>query len=174
MGEGFADFQAIVALLSPTLGLERSRELVRGALDDLKIPREDLSFDEATRVLDHLGQAAGVVGSVARFAKVRLTLRDANRLGSDTLGQDRPPDSSAPVSGAVNPSVLTALLAPTVGHERSAEVVLETIHRMGYPTDRLTLQQGLDVLEHLAHLEGLVGVAARFAKARLIMHAAKS
>jgi hypothetical protein len=61
------------------------------------------------------------------------------------------------------------LLAPTLGEEKSEEVVLAALTRRQLPLDTLDQKQALTLLEDLAAQHGLVGVTARFAKARLIL-----
>jgi len=175
MVESSFSIQELVSLLASTLGQERSQELVRGALDAMKISGDACSFAEAIGALELLGRSPGVVGSVGRFAKVRLTLTAAGASEGGWSRSTRP--AAKPAQGAareVTREELSALLAPTVGQERSDEVVHEALRRMGYPLERFSHQQGLEVLEALTREEGLVGVAARFAKARLIMLAVKA
>jgi hypothetical protein len=163
--------QDVVALLAPTLGEERALELVRGALGSLGVVEAAFPGTDVVRVLELIGRSPGFVGSVARFALARFTLKDAN-------AAQLPLHSSASglraVRGeALSRSELTDLLAPTLGEEKSDELVLETLRRLGYPLDVFSLPQGLAVLENLALVEGLVGVAASFARAHLLMRAPK-
>jgi hypothetical protein len=56
---------------------------------------------------------------------------------------------------------------PTVGVEESKEVVLEVARGMGIQTDPLNQRQTLEILNRLAQREGMVGITARFVKARV-------
>ncbi len=163
--------EELVTLLAATLGEERAQELVLGAMGQLGITTAFLPSDDVVRVLELIGHTPGFVGSVSRFALARFTLKDAAHGSGPRL-------SSGSSLRAVKDEVmgrheLTELLAPTVGLEKSDEVVLEGLRRLGFPLDAFSLSQGLAVLDHLALTEGLVGVAARFAKAHLLMRAPK-
>jgi hypothetical protein len=175
MTESSFPIQDLVSLLSPTLGEERSREIVRGALETMGLSETTLTNDDAVRVLDLLGQSAGIVGSVARFAKVRLELSSEPSEGPTSSGSGPGSGQSGRGSHGFTTSAaeLAALLAPNVGQEKSEEIVRETLRRKSLPPDQLLLHQGLEVLEHVAAAKGVLGVAARFAKARLIMLSAK-
>jgi len=171
-------FQDVVAFLSPSLGEERSQELVRAALTSLGIADDTFPLSIALRVLESVGRTPGVAGTVARFALARLTLVSAK----SSLNHEKRTSPSHPAASheAVPPSgqlvsrtELTALLAPTLGDEKSDEVVLDELRRAGYPRDTLTSAQALGILDSLGTAEGLVGVAARFAKMRMAARATK-
>jgi hypothetical protein len=171
MIDGHYKFDDLVALLAPTLGEERARELVRGALTTLSVSEDDLASHDAIRAMELIGRTPGFVGSVSRFALARFTLKDA------TSAAFRPRSSTSglrsPKNDALARHELTDLLAPTLGQEKSEEAVLEVLRRLGFPLDVFSLNQALSVLEALASSQGLVGVAARFAKAHLLMRAPK-
>src|SRR5580693_2199163 len=132
MGEHSFSIQTLASLLSPTLGEERSRELLRGVLGSINVSSDVFSFADAVRALEVLGRAPGVVGSAARFANVRLTLSSAAD-GTDR-SPSTPPSARQGLSPSKNKTVtsadLSALLAPTVGQERSEEVVRDAIRQM--------------------------------------------
>jgi len=148
----------LTALISPTLGHERSVELLREALGALEIRGAVISLVDARRVLEHLGKTAGVTGTVARFALARLALVDP-RPSPTHQGRTSEPMLSR--------GEIAALLAPTIGEEKSNAVVTHALARAGFPREMVTLSQALDTLENLGGAEGLVGVAARFARMRL-------
>ena len=54
------------------------------------------------------------------------------------------------------------------------QFVLDVLRKLGLPLEELSVAQGISVLETLALTEGLVGVAARFAKVHLHMRAPKA
>jgi hypothetical protein len=172
MNDGRYTVDDLVALLAPTLGEERARELVRGALASLSVSEADFAGPDAIRVLELVGRTPGFVGSVSRFALARFTLKDA------TSSASRPRSSTSGLRGVKNDALarheLTDLLAPTLGQEKSDEAVLEVLRKHGFPLDAFSLAQALSVLEALAMSPGLVGVAARFAKAHLLMRAPKA
>lgn len=64
---------------------------------------------------------------------------------------------------------LIALLAHSLGTEKSREVVLFALSDLHISAGRLTAQHAIAVLEATAKVEGIVGVTSRFAKARLIL-----
>lgn len=162
----------LVALLAPTLGDERARELVRGALGTLNLSEGRFPSQDAVRVLELIGGSAGFVGSVARFALARFTLNDATAVAAG------PPSSRGGESEGgtetLSRSEVTSLLAPALGEEKSEEAVSEALRKHGLPRDALSITQALAVLGELSLADGLVGVAARFAKARVLMRARKS
>ena len=68
---------------------------------------------------------------------------------------------------AIRKSQLVGLLAPTLGPEKSELLVASAIRTLGLPAgEDVRVDHVLAILDHLAAVEGLVGVAARFVKAR--------
>ena len=66
----------LVAQLSHSLGEEKADELVRSAVARLGVsPTADFDRDDTMRILEALAVEPGLVGVVARFAKVRVALR---------------------------------------------------------------------------------------------------
>lgn len=61
-------------LLAPALGLGVARSKLADAARDLRFSADALTQEEAFSVLEALAQEKGIVGSSARFAKVRLAL----------------------------------------------------------------------------------------------------
>jgi hypothetical protein len=66
-------FSEIVLLLANALGRERSEELVKAEAARLNL-REPLETNDVLRLLGALSGSAGVIGTVAQFAKSRLML----------------------------------------------------------------------------------------------------
>lgn len=66
----------VVAFFTPSLGEEKARETVHGALSRLRFDGKP-AFDRADslRVLEELAREDGIVGVAARFAKARILLR---------------------------------------------------------------------------------------------------
>jgi hypothetical protein len=58
-----------------------------------------------------------------------------------------------------------------LGHEHGGEVLAEAAVRLGLQPEQVEFAQALELLDELAGSEGLVGVVARFAKARLLLRA---
>ena len=168
----------LVALLAPTLGQEKSHEVVEDIARVLGIVGDPIEPAVAVRLLDAMGKETGMVGVAARFALQRFESRPGASEKADD--PDDAPASSGPrrVGVVRHLSVpkrtveryrLVALLAPTLGQEKAEEVVLGSLRVLGLPEDRLDQRQALSILEQLAAVPGLVGVTARFAKARLIL-----
>jgi len=65
----------LVALFAGPLGEEKAREVVAAALDRLGTKAASFDREQSMTVLDALCGEPGLVGTVARFAKVRLILR---------------------------------------------------------------------------------------------------
>jgi hypothetical protein len=165
----------IVALLAPTLGEERAGEVVRDALTALRVTGDAIARRDVARTLEHIGRTPGFVGSVARFALARVMVKDAVMVKE--AGEARrtvPPPGPRPVKDEIlGRSELTALLASSLGEEKAKEVVEEALRKLGALHDTFPLSQGVAALDELARSEGLVGVTARFAKARLLLRASK-
>jgi hypothetical protein len=160
----------LVALLAPTLGAERATELVAEATVALNMAGEPLSPSDAVHVLRFLGGKRGFVGSVARFALVRFSLQEARHEPSTSpSATPATPAVPEPKRVALGRAEMVDLLAQSLGREKSDEVIQECLDALGFPADAVALSQGLAVFDRIAELPGLVGVAARFAKASLLM-----
>ncbi len=64
-------------------------------------------------------------------------------------------------------SELVSLLSATIGHEPATRVVGHAAHSLGFERPRLTREEALATLEHIATEPGLIGITARLAKSRL-------
>jgi hypothetical protein len=176
----------VAALLASTLGWEKSEELVGTVATKLGLDPARLDPDQAIEILDMLSRQQGIVGVTARFARSRCdSLKRASQSPPKTPPPRRgagdaarsgsipapPPEvpSSQVVSKRLPISELVALLAPTIGQEKSAEAITAAARASGITEDRLTQEQALGLFEVLASHDGLVGVTARFAKARLVL-----
>jgi hypothetical protein len=74
---------------------------------------------------------------------------------------DFPPEGTLPTAR------IAEILAPTLGWEKSSEVVDAAVERLALSRTSLTLEEALSLLAHLARTPGMVGIAARFARSRL-------
>lgn len=61
---------------------------------------------------------------------------------------------------------LTAAFAPTLGEERSNELLSETVRALRIAQDPLEDDQAIALFEHLSRTPGVVGIAARLAHRR--------
>jgi hypothetical protein len=147
-----------------------------------------LTNDQAIVVMDRLARSAGLVGITARFTLPRLTpteeaapptpRADASQPRSQPAPFDSGPPSSKsqPVSavrvGTIPLADLIALLASSMGNEKAEELVREAARGRTVVAGAIAQPDALGVLEELARQPGLVGVTARFAKARLALRSA--
>ncbi|HVY49259.1 MAG TPA: hypothetical protein VHB21_25385 [Minicystis sp.] len=176
----------VAALLASTLGWEKSEELVMTVAKSLGLDPRRLSREDAVRVLEALSRQQGLVGVTARFAITRVDTLHGRHPRPDP--PPAPPHDATPASGIqrtpgapsepptsnVAPrrlplSELVALIASTIGEEKAQESIAFALRLKGITDDRLTQEQALAVFEVLASHEGIVGVTARFAKARLVL-----
>jgi hypothetical protein len=158
--------QEVVAQLAPAIGYEKSREVIAAAVQTLG------RFD-AEAVLELLTREPGLVGVAARFARTR----------KPHLAGQLPPPDPAPSSRSLEPEhrvdpppkrvvptkAIADLLANSLGAEASAEIVQQTVQRLGFDGAELDMPRAMKVLETMAKAPGLPGIAARFAKARVIL-----
>jgi len=63
---------------------------------------------------------------------------------------------------------LVSLIAPALGKEKGEELISAAARSFGYSTDTLDIERALQILGSLESNPGIVGVAARFAKSRLL------
>jgi hypothetical protein len=166
--EETGDVRVVVSLLSPTLGVQKSEAVVAAAMARLGMVDGALTLEEVLAILDQVAREPGVVGVAARFARTRV---DWNRsLGPLDRGSGPPsarPRRGPPPTLAVRE--IASRLANTVGMEKSREVVAESMQRLGLTAPQLDRDQASALLDDLARDDGLVGLTARFAKARLLI-----
>ncbi|HTA89365.1 MAG TPA: hypothetical protein VK745_07315 [Polyangiaceae bacterium] len=169
-------FEQLAALIVPTLGKEKSHELILSRAKSLGYSADRLNLEQALKILAVIGSESGIVGVAARFAKTRLVTPHKKQMQAQSMPRSLAPAVEAPVS-SVSPSVggtleseeLVALLAQSLGTEKSREVVHSALSDLRITPGRLTAGQANAVLEITAKIEGIVGVTSRFAKARLIL-----
>jgi hypothetical protein len=187
--DGVLTAARIAELLAPTLGWEKGSEVVDIAVTRLALPGSALTLGQAIAVLDELARTPGMVGIAARFARSRLDAPRAVEIVRAPPPSVHPPPPStrgpvpaggpvsgrAPASGRLPPGTtvtsddVAALLANAIGADKAQEVVLAAVHRLGFRAERLDKAQAMAVLDHLAGVAGVIGLCARFAKARLIL-----
>lgn len=191
--DGHVPRAQVVALLAPTLGRENAASLVEGAARTLRLVEGPLSIVDARAILDLLARSEGLPGVAARFARTRATfLRDddddATLVGiapifarpvestkEDPLAQLRRSSASigAETKAPSTPRTLTqrqlaSMLASSLGESKANEVVRAVLRRLDLE-EPLSADQAASVLEEIAEEPGIVGVTARFAKARLVL-----
>ena len=170
--KGTLAVQDLVAMLAPTLGREKSDELVRSTASELGLTEPVLDKASALTLIDRLGAGAGLAGVAARFVRARyLRMNVSSIRPAATMATPSTPATQfpPPLRGHVQRDALVQLLAPTLGEEKSAELIEGAARRRGENLDRLDRLTALAILEELAEVPGIVGVAARFAKARALL-----
>ena len=169
-------FDRVIELLAPALGKEKSEELITSCVKSLGYAADRLNLEQAIKVLTALEEQPGIVGVSARFAKTRLATphRAESKAQSVQRSLEPPPGEAARslqpgAAGSLKSEELAALLAHSLGTEKSREVVSVALSRLGIPAGNLDANQARAVLDLTAKAEGIVGVTARFAMARLIL-----
>ncbi|HEY8074899.1 MAG TPA: hypothetical protein VIF62_12335 [Labilithrix sp.] len=153
----------LTVLLSSALGQEKSEEVVVSAARELGIPAGNTySAEEMRAIFQRLVTVEGLVGVVARFA---ISRGDVDRLAR-TARSSTPQRAAQQSSSTID---LIPLLAPAIGVEKAREAIESGAARLGLDAKSLSQDQALAVLELLAKAEGIVGVVARFAKARFLL-----
>jgi hypothetical protein len=88
------------------------------------------------------------------------------------MASDRPhsPPTRAAATGPLRIEELFAFFTPSVGEEKAREAVGAAITRLHLAhKNTLDRVEALAVLDEIATAPGIVGVAARFAKARILL-----
>lgn len=158
----------LTKLLAAALGQEKSDEVVMTTARSLGVS-PPFSAGEVQTLFATLSKADGLIGVVARFAVSR---GDVEALVEKAMTQSsRNPAANEPASAKLRLAAvdLLPLLAPALGTEKARDAVTTTAQRMRFDPQSLTREQALTVLDDLAGSEGIVGVVARFAKARFLL-----
>jgi hypothetical protein len=167
----------LVGLLAPTLGMEKSEDVISGAAKRLRISLGDeLTVAHAAAILDDLAQTGGIVGVVARFVKARGELEDLDDLVPSSAPQPllMTPGGGVPVvrmpdRAKVTRDELIALLSPALGDEKSVEAIAAYAPKVGATGVEFTRAQVARMLELMSAADGILGVVASFARARFIL-----
>lgn len=145
----------LVEMLASSVGNEKGKALVDEALAGVIDAGATLiPTPVAQAALARVAQRGGAVGAAARLATARLGVSGAQ--------------TAAPASNAID---LTALLSSALGLDRASEQVAAACKRLALDPARLTREQAIRALEALSAEAGLVGISARFTKARLLLSA---
>jgi hypothetical protein len=68
---------------------------------------------------------------------------------------------------------LVAVLGGSIGDDKARRLVLDTLTELQVDTRRFTRAEALKVLETLAETPGIVGVASRFGRSRMMLRWAR-
>lgn len=159
----------LTKLLASALGQEKSEEILLATARTLGFAPPYFSANEVRALFATLSKAEGLIGVVARFAVSR---GDVDALVEKAMTQStRNPRVTAPSSPKMRIAAvdLLPLLAPALGTEKARDAVTTSALRHRFDPQSLTRDQALAVLDDLANTEGIVGVVARFAKARFLL-----
>lgn len=159
----------LTKLLAAALGQEKSDEVIATTARSLGIGPVYFSAGDVRALFTTLSNAEGLIGVVARFAVSR---GDVEALVEKAMTESsRHPVAKEHASANLRISAvdLLPLLAPALGTEKARDAVTTTAQRLRFDPQSLTREQALTVLDELAQSEGIVGVVARFAKARFLL-----
>lgn len=152
-----------------SVGEERATEAVSGAARVLGLGTTHLSPLQVQAIYEFLAKASGLVGITAR-----ATLRKGDPPSMDAPGSSErlatlPDDVRTATGTRLAYAEIYALFSPCVGDEKAGELVRAAIVELCLSPRTLGKEEVLELLEHLASEPGIVGVTARFAKARIIL-----
>ena len=151
-----ADHDALVALLAPASGVERSKTVIVEECARLGVPYPPTG-PALERVVDALSMRSGAIGTSIRLAFRRAT-KELN--------------ASPPPHGGPEPKPtpdLIALLAPVLGDDKAQSVVRDACARLGLGASSLSTTDSRRVLDLLSAGGDFVATIARFAKARTLL-----
>lgn len=170
----------VAVLLASALGQDKSDEVVASAARAAGVSRTAYLSDDIRGIFDKLVKAEGLVGVVARFAVsrgdvekliARVPKEPAKRPAGAPERRPGAPDAVSPQS--LPPSVaidLMHLVVPALGTEKARDAIEQAAARRGIDLSAgLTYNGALTVLDEMTQVEGIVGVVARFAKARFLL-----
>lgn len=171
----------IAVLLASALGQDKSDEVVVSAARAAGISRAAYLADDIRAIFDRLIKADGLVGVVARFAVSRgdvekLIARVPKPVSKGQAGGHDVPSSARDASSphSMPPSVaidLMHLIVPALGTEKARDAIEHAAARRGVDMSTgLTYNGALTILDEMTKIEGIVGVVARFAKARFLLN----
>jgi hypothetical protein len=169
-------FARVVDLLAPALGREKSHELIGSRAEFLGYVKDRLNVAQALQIIASLASEPGIVGVSARFATTRLTTQEKARPTQASLSVPQPEPAPAlqptivdAASTFITSKEIAVLLAASLGTEKSVEVVNATMARLSIAPGAIGMSQAQAILNLISKSPGIVGVAARFAKARLFL-----
>lgn len=177
----------VAALLASALGHDKSIEIVSITARGLGIGRANLLPEDVRAVFEKLVKFEGLVGVVARFAvsrgDVEKLITRAPVAGAPLrVGRPEfrvvahPAEAAAPSESAASAAPpatvdIMPLLAPALGVEKARDAIEQAAARRGVDVATgLSHNGALAVLEEMTKVEGIVGVVARFAKARFLLN----
>jgi len=173
---GRVPLAAIVAAIAATVGQQAGDLAIAECAREVGVAGSECSAAQALEILAALATRSGLLGVAGRFALQKWRAKAAQSeqaSGSSLALPNRPAVSPDPAPTAGSPgrlgkAELAAMLAPALGDEKSRLAVDSAVQALGLGS-MLDRSQALLVLEKLASEPGIVGVAARFTRARLLL-----
>jgi hypothetical protein len=161
--------RSLAGLLAPTVGWKKSHEAVDATLRRLGYDGDRLSPEKVTKVLEDLAMEEGMVGVTARVILSRANA-DASRpaFPSPPVPQDDSLPASFVLAATIGVHEVLAQLSPLLGADKAEAAVQASLRRHALPRDRLDAEQVTRLLDDLGHQDGVVGMAARFARSRVL------
>jgi hypothetical protein len=147
--------ESLTNILEPAVGAERAGELIDERAKALLGTSGALTETDVLALLRSFAGEHGLVGAAARLALRRQQAADASPSSGEQLAL----------------TSISAMLESALGAEKAQSVVRETATSLGISGLTCTRAQAIRIFEALATMDGIIGVAARFAKARFILRA---
>jgi hypothetical protein len=167
----------VAVLLASALGQDKSDEVVVSTAKALGISHSTFTGEDVRVIFDRLVKAEGLVGVVARFAVSRgdvdkLIAKVTKPQVSYQVGHPDFSSSSQKQAPTQPPTVdIMHLIAPALGVEKARDAIEAAAARRGVDVATgLSYNGALVVLDEMTKVEGIVGVVARFAKARFLLN----
>ena len=169
----------VAVLLASALGQDKSDEVVATTAKALGIVQAGYTGENVRAIFDKLVKAEGLVGVVARFAVSRgdvdKLIAKAPRTSAQPQQIGRPEFRVGGMSGSTHTHAPTCdimhLIAPALGVEKARDAIEAAAARRGVDVATgLSYNGALSVLDEMTKVDGIVGVVARFAKARFLLN----
>jgi hypothetical protein len=148
--------ESIIRTLAHAVGEERAAELVEERARAVLGTSGVLTDKDASTLLRAFAADQGLVGAAARLALRRQQSNEAAPSSRDV----------------VILASIASMLESALGAEKAHAVVTDTAAALGVASDRCSRDEAIRIFETLAAMDGLVGVTARFAKARFLLRIA--
>lgn len=147
------------------VGEARARQLVAEAAAAIGVSPDD--EDAIPQIVDRIAATRGGVGATVRLLRARAR-KSQTRMPAVRAPEPDAPSDTGPRPIRVHPNLgrLVALLSDGLGLERAADLVGDRIVSLGLDGARIGRADALVILESLAKEEGVVAMAASFAKVR--------
>jgi hypothetical protein len=155
----------VSAWLARVVGDEKATGAVRATALALGFGETNFSEEQADQILRALAESSDVLGLAAKRAMARRRA-DANPPSVPAASGARAKPAEA--DEEVHANRIIELLTPALGLEKARELVLSELKRARLE-ETMARRQAEGVFDALAMLPGIVGITARFAKARFLL-----